>query len=162
MSSSAEKILYRKAALIFEELGFLMPQSDRGQEPQVNSAGACVSFNGAFKGCMLVLLSPEALSLLSSNMLGHEGSPDEMVEQDALREIANVICGNSLPAIFEVKEPFRMEAPKIFTDSDSLQIDPDFSRVAQICVPFDCGQSDIILYAASKAASSLEAGQKPS
>jgi CheY-specific phosphatase CheX len=160
MSSAAEKILYRKAALIFEELGFMMPQSDNGQELPINSLCACVSFDGPFKGCLLVLLSPEALSMLSSNMLGRSYSQDEMVEQDALREIANVICGNSLPTIFEVKEPFRMESPKIFANSDSLTIEPDFSRIAQIGVPFDCGQSDIILYAESKAVSSLDAGRK--
>jgi hypothetical protein len=160
MSSSAEKILHRNAALIFKELGYLMPQSDSGQRPQVNSVGACVSFDGPFKGCLLVFLSPEALSMLSSNMLGRESSPDEMAEQDALREVANVICGNSLPTIFGVKEPFRMEAPIIFVNFDSLQIEPNFSRVAQIGVPFDCGQSDIILYAESKAVSSLEAERK--
>lgn len=160
MSSSAEKILYRKAALIFEELGYLMPQSDSGQEPQVNSVGACVSFDGPFKGCLLVFISPEALSMLSSNMLGRAGSPDEMVEQDALREVANVICGNSLPTIFEVTEPFRMETPMIIANSDSLRIKPDFSRIAQIGVPFSCGQSDIILYAESKAVLFLEAGLK--
>jgi CheY-specific phosphatase CheX len=139
----------------------MMPQSDNGQELPINSVGAYVSFDGPFKGCLLVLLSPEALSKLSSNMLGRSYSQDEMIEQDALREIANVICGNSLPTIFEVKEPFRMGSPKIFANSDSLPIEPDFSRIAQIGVPFDCGQSDIILYAESKAVSSLDAEQIP-
>jgi hypothetical protein len=162
MSSSAEKILYRKAALIFEELGFLMPQADRGQEPQTYSSGACVHYDGPFKGCLLALLSPQVLSVLSSNMLGNDDSSDESVEHDALREMANVICGNSLPAIFGDKEPFRLSSPEVFSDLDALPIDSDYTRVAQICVPFDCGQADIILYAESRAAALLNADQKPS
>jgi hypothetical protein len=157
MSSSAEIILYRKAALIFEELGFLMPQSDRGQELLSAYSGACVEFNGPFPGCLLVLLNPEALSLLSSNMLGREDSPDESLEQDALREIANVICGNTLPAIFGINDKFQLDAPKIFTDSYSFQVESDYSLIAQVSVPFNCGQADVALYAESKAASLLEA-----
>jgi CheY-specific phosphatase CheX len=120
-----------------------------------------LQYSGPFKGCLLVLLSPEVLSILSSNMLGRDDSPDESVEHDALREMANVICGNSLPAIFGDKEPFHLGAPEVFSELDSLQIDSDYTCVAQICVPFDCGQADIILYAESKAAALLEAGQKP-
>jgi CheY-specific phosphatase CheX len=157
MSSSAEKTLYRKAALIFEELGFLMPQTDRGQEPLSSCSGACVGFKGPFSGCLVVLLSPQALSLLSSNMLGLENTPDETLEQDALREIANVICGNALPAVFGAKEQFQLDAPKIFTESDSFQVPSGYSLIAQVSVPFDCGQSDVALYAESKAASLLEA-----
>jgi CheY-specific phosphatase CheX len=156
MSSSAEKILYRKAALIFEELGFLMPQSDRNQEPLSAYSGACVSFHGPFPGCLLVLLNPEALSLLSSNMLGRENSPDETLEQDALREIANVICGNTLPAIFSLKDKFQLDAPQIFTDSDTFRVESDYSLIAQVSVPFNCGQADVALYADSEATSLLE------
>jgi CheY-specific phosphatase CheX len=157
MSSSAEKILYRKAALIFEELGFLMPQSDRGQEPLSECSGACVAFSGPFAGRLLVLLSPEALSLLSSNMLGREDSPDETLEQDALREIANVICGNTLPAVFGDKGKFQLDAPVIFSESDPFQNESDYRRIAQVSVPFDCGQADVLLYVENKAASLLDA-----
>jgi hypothetical protein len=158
MSSSAEKILYRKAALIFEELGFLMPQSDRGQEPLSSCAGACVGFKGPFSGCLLVLLSPDVLPMLSSNMLGQAESSDETLEQDAFREIANVICGNALPAVFGVKESFLLAAPIIFPKSDSFPIDSNYGRIAQVSVPFDCGQADVILYAEDKATAFLNPG----
>jgi hypothetical protein len=152
MGSSAEKALYRKAALIFEELGFLMPKSDRGYETQFDTSGAYISFSGPFSGCLLVMLNTEALSTLSCNMLGLDKSLDEAVEQDALGEIANVICGNALPAVFGLREAFRLEPPQTLAESDSTRFESEYCQIAKVCVPFGCGQADVVLYAEKSAA----------
>jgi hypothetical protein len=153
MGSSAEKVLYRKSALIFEELGFLMPKSDRGFESQSATSGTYISFSGSFSGCLLVMLNAEALSTLACNMLGLDTLSDETVEQDALGEIANVICGNALPAVFGPREGFRLESPKLLVESDSAQFESEYCRIAKVCVPFGCGQADVVLYAEKRAAS---------
>jgi hypothetical protein len=156
MDSSAEKVLFRKAALIFEELGFLMPKSDRGLESQLATSGAYISFSGPFSGCLLVMLNEEALSTLSCNMLGLDKPPDETIEQDALGEIANVICANALPAVFGHREIFRLEPPQSLAESDSAQFESEYCRIAKVCVPFGCGQADVVLYAEKRAASLVD------
>jgi len=123
MNSSAEKILYRKAALIFEELGFLMPRSDNAEISQADRISAIVQFNGPFSGCLLVSLGPDMLALLSSNMLGEEGQSNTILERDSLGEIANVICGNALPAIYGFEPVFHLDAPlywKTWTHSSTV------------------------------------------
>jgi hypothetical protein len=152
MVSSAEKILYRKTALIFEELGFLMPKSDRGFESHFSTSGTYISFNGPFSGRLLLLLNAEALSTLSCNMLGLDKPPDEATEQDALGEIANVICGNALPAVFGLSAVFRLEPPQILTQSDAALFESEYRRIAKVCVPFNCGQADVAIYAEKSAA----------
>jgi chemotaxis protein CheY-P-specific phosphatase CheC len=155
MGNSAEKILYRKAALIFEELGFLMPNSNQGFTSSKSSIGAYIPFSGPFSGCLLLRLNSEALSALSGNMLGSETPSNEAVELDALGEIANVICGNALPAIFGLTDVFHLEAPKS-SEPDSTRFESDYSRIATALVPFSCGHAEVVLYAEAKAASFLQ------
>ena len=145
MNSSAEKILYRKAALIFEELGFLMPRSDNGEIFHGDSTNAMVSFKGPFSGCLVVSLSSEMLSILSSNMLGEEGRTDTFMERDSLGEIANVICGNALPAIYGFEPVFHLEAPQPLADAAALLSDSGFKKEAEVHISFDTGHAAVTL-----------------
>ena len=146
MSHSAEKVLYRKAALIFEELGFLMPQSDISDDFQMDSPGAFVPFHGPFTGCLLISLTGEILSTLSSNMLAQEKPAGRQMEEDALRELANVICGNTLPAIFGLKQVFHLDTPSIYQNVQSVPELSEYSQIARVAIPFENGQADISLY----------------
>jgi CheY-specific phosphatase CheX len=143
MNNAAEKILYRKAALIFEELGFLMPRSENSQMDPSDSISAMVTFKGPFSGCLLVSLSPQMLSLLSSNMLGEEGRSNKLLEQDSLREIANVICGNALPAIYGFEPVFHLDAPALLDDPDSILHNSDYRKEAQVHISFDSGRAAV-------------------
>ncbi len=145
MNNSAEKILYRKAALIFEELGFLMPRSDNNGIDLAESTSAMVSFKGPFSGCLLVSLSSQMLPLLSSNMLGEEGCSTTSMERDSLREIANVICGNALPAIYGFESVFHLDAPTLLDRTDSLLNDSEYRKEAQVNISFDTGHAAVIL-----------------
>jgi CheY-specific phosphatase CheX len=152
MNSSAEKILYRKAALIFEELGFLMPRSDNSELSQNDCIRAMVSFKGPFSGCLLLSMSSEMLSLLSANMLGDEGSSNTAMEQDSLGEIANVICGNALPAIYGFEPVFHLDAPKLMDDTDAWVFGPEYKREAEVHITFDSGHAAVTLLIESSAA----------
>ena len=145
MNSSAEKILYRKAALIFEELGFLMPRSDNAGISQDERVSAIVHFNGPFSGCLLVSLSPDMLSVLSSNMLGEADRSNTFLERDSLGEIANVICGNALPAIYGFEPVFHLDAPSVLEDVDSFITDSQYRKEAEVHITFDSGHAAVTL-----------------
>jgi CheY-specific phosphatase CheX len=150
MNNSAEKILYRKAALIFEELGFLMPRSETSNSSPVEGKSAIVSFTGAFAGCLAVSLSTQLLPLLSSNMLGEQDSGENPMYHDALCEIANVICGNALPAIYGFEPIFHLSAPLLCDASETSHFESSFTRIADVHVMFDAGRANIVLYIEKK------------
>jgi len=155
MNSSAEKILYRKAALIFEELGFLMPRSDSIEISQGDRISAAIHFNGPFSGCLLVSLSPDMLPQLSSNMLGDAEQSNEVLERDSLGEIANVICGNALPAIYGFEPVFHLEAPSLVEDPESVIQDPELKKEAEVRISFDNGYAAVMLLVDHDASSKL-------
>jgi CheY-specific phosphatase CheX len=146
MSNLAEKVLYRKAALIFEELGFLMPQPDNGGGDPSDTMSATVSFNGPFSGCLLVSMSSGILPQLASNMLGAEGSSGRTLDQDALCEVANVICGNVLPAIYGFDPIFHLNAPELIDKSSTAELESTYKRSAEIHINFDGGHADVTLF----------------
>ncbi len=145
MNNSAEKILYRKAALIFEELGFLMPRSDNGEISNSSSTSAMVAFRGPFSGCLLVSLSLRMLPQLAANMLGEETASNASLEQDSLGEIANVICGNALPAIYGFDSIFHLDAPVLIEEPDSVIHCPEYKKEGQVNISFDSGQAMLAL-----------------
>jgi CheY-specific phosphatase CheX len=158
MNSQVEKILYRKAALIFEELGFLMPQSDFCEPDSSDNPGASISFKGSFNGRLTVSLSGDIFSMLSANMLGQEEPVARQMQEDALREITNVICGNALPAIYGLHEIFHLEAPVFFDRIELVSESTDYSCVAGIAIPFEGGQANLFLYVENKALEYAVAG----
>jgi CheY-specific phosphatase CheX len=146
MSNPADKALYRAAAVIFEEMGFLLPTpSDRpiGHSP---AAGAIVSFRGPFAGALTLRITRDVLPILTSNMLGDERSENEQLERDAVGEIANVICGNVLPAIAGGDATFSLECPRFFEGQVPGDTLPARTPSAEIHVGLDPGQADIALY----------------
>ena len=145
MTNSAEKILYRKAALIFEELGFLMPRPEGGLNRN-GSTSAVVSFKGPFSGYLLVSLSTDILSQLSSNMLGDAKTSNEVMQHDSLKEITNVICGNALPAIYGFEPIFHLNAPAIYDGSSPVNAGTEYTPAAQVRLSFDTGHAEISLF----------------
>jgi CheY-specific phosphatase CheX len=145
MNSSTEKILYRKAALIFEEIGFLMPRSDNSEISQSDLISAAVHFRGPFSGCLIVSIVPEMLTQLAANMLGDEAQSNELMERDSLGEIANVICGNALPAIYGFEPVFHLDAPSIVEDANELLDSSQYKKEAEVMISFDCGSVSIAL-----------------
>ncbi|MFO7707947.1 MAG: chemotaxis protein CheX [Desulfobacterales bacterium] len=74
-----------------------------------------VSFCGPCSGRMQFGLSASVMTELAANMLGSEDSADVSIEKqrDALRELANVICGNLLPAIGGREAEYSIGTPRI-------------------------------------------------
>lgn len=98
-----------------EKLAFVFALDGAAAEGQGASPEHCVrvAFRGPRKGALEVALTESALPELAANMLGVE-DPGELSggeRVDALRELANVICGNLLPRLFGEEAEFTLGTP---------------------------------------------------
>ena len=115
MESQLKDKLYRASARTFEELAFLLPSEKMGEEQAAlpMDRAVLVRFSGPFCGRLVLKVSSSLPPALAANMLGEEGPAPETAQSDALKETANVICGNFLPDIAGPQEVFRLEAPEL-------------------------------------------------
>ena len=116
-----EQALYQAAVLTFEELGFIFPVERLAEDKLENdeTTCVCVNFNGTISGRIILHVENTILPTIASNMLGTEEPPeDKEILLDVLGELANVICGNTLPSIAGNQEVFRLEPPKMIDKKD--------------------------------------------
>ena len=106
--------LFRASARTFEDLAFLLPaeKMDERQAALPVADAVSVRFTGPFSGRLVLRVSAGLPAALAANMLGEDGEPSEAARADALKEAANVLCGNLLPDIAGPREIFRLEAPQ--------------------------------------------------
>ena len=99
----------------FASMAFMFPVEADPSAPQAPGAmdRVVVEFSGPFRGSLLLSASSGMLEPLAANMLGlDEGiSPSPEQQQDAFKELLNVICGNLLPAIASPREVFDVFEP---------------------------------------------------
>lgn len=115
MTKSAQATLFRVAASTFEKLAFLFTDSELTelQRSAVFEAGASVRFRGPISGRLVVEVYGDSLAALAANMLGQLDLPEPRVQWDALKEVANVICGNLLPELVGRGSEFQLDAPEL-------------------------------------------------
>jgi CheY-specific phosphatase CheX len=146
MSKSTAKALFNAAAMTFEELGFMFPISDLDELQLYAQADAAakVDFEGPFSGTLVVQVCGGILPILTANMLGDADCPSEQMQQDALGELANIICGNLLPEIAGPEEVFHLRAPATYSSSHSAAS----KRVpaAEVRVGLEQGRADLLLF----------------
>jgi len=97
-----------------ERLAFLFA-APMEEAPAADESGletVRVDFTGAFTGGLELSLSVPVLAELAANMLGADegAAPSADERRDALKELANVICGNLLPAISSQAKEFNIRA----------------------------------------------------
>lgn len=123
-SRPLDDTLHRVAAETIEELAlmFLVPQEDASVSPADSRKTVRVAFTGPFRGELVVTAPESLLSQLAANMLGLAESEEVRpgYGEDALKELANVVCGNLLPAIAGPGPVFRVGAPCMPDDDASL------------------------------------------
>lgn len=85
-------------------------------------AAAAVFFQGPLTGAVNIFVSPDLLPALAANMLGlQDGTvPQSDQQYDALQELANVVCGNLLPAISVHNAPYRLSPPRLLSAADAV------------------------------------------
>ena len=110
MPADLEGALRHATVLTFEELAFALPTGG-GTAAPAKSVSAQVAFSGPFAGRVVLSVDAAMLPALAANMLGMDEPPPPADQWDALGELANVLCGNLLPAIAGGEHVFLLEAP---------------------------------------------------
>jgi hypothetical protein len=151
MNDTLEPALREVAEETLQSLAFLFPLEPE-TEVEVDQTGetatARVSYTGPRSGCLLVTVPRSMLPSLTANMLG---LPEAQVlaagqEVDALKELANVICGNLLPAVAGREAVFRISAPEVL-EAGERDLDPAHGEPAGAAfVPLEEGWARLELY----------------
>ena len=97
-----------------EELAFMMLEPLEPGALPVDEAVA-LDVTGPVSGRFVLGLSSRLLPELAANMLGEDAPLPVEQQRDALRELANVICGAFLPALASASASFRI-APGVACD----------------------------------------------
>jgi CheY-specific phosphatase CheX len=148
MSNKMQQALFRAAALTFEELGFMFPENtiDEQRQNVEEQTAVSVEFKGPLNGRLVLRLYGNLLPTLAANMLGNDEPPTPKLQNDALGEIANVICGNMLPEIAGFKAVFQLGAPKIVSRADAGSVTANHPPAAAVCLGIEEGRADVFLF----------------
>jgi len=147
MNRQLDEILRDVAEETFESLAFLLPMPPP-DEPIENcpTTVVAVGFHGPFNGKLIVTLPEAVLGELTGNMLGLDDDAEIPVEtqQDALKELANVVCGNVLPEIAGATVVFNVAAPELIDASTPVSQD-GLSTAATSEIFLDSGPASLEL-----------------
>jgi CheY-specific phosphatase CheX len=150
MSNRYEENLYKVAEETFESLAFMfsMPADEAPAERPQETIAARVTFDGPFSGEVQLAIQSDLLPELTVNMLGlEEETPSPEQQQDALKEILNVICGNLLPAVAGTEAVFNIRAPQLLAKDLAFRCGPSQSLLGRITLPLDSGLAELALFA---------------
>lgn len=147
MNRMFDEELYRVAAETFESLAlmFLMTEEDACVLDPDDVTIAQVDFTGPFNGSLVLSITEELLPELTANMLGHPGEHEAPVEhqEDALKELANVICGNILPVVAGREAVFNVCGPQISKGDEEVSIREGHALAASTQFFIDGGVVDV-------------------
>ena len=114
--------IFRAAAETVEVLALmsLVPGAESAEDSQAKRS-AHVDFTGPCDGSLVISISQRLLPELAGNMLGEEDCAECTSDQqgDALKELANVICGNILPIVGGAEAIFHVGTPRLAEGQDS-------------------------------------------
>jgi hypothetical protein len=122
MNQALSRMLVEVAADTLEKLAFIFAfpaekaPALEGSNPEI----VRVEFSGPFCGGMEMSLPAAALRELAVNMLGAEDGEELAAEQqqDALKELINVVCGNLLPVLAGRTQEFSLRPPYVVSAGD--------------------------------------------
>jgi CheY-specific phosphatase CheX len=138
--------LFRAGLRVFEDLGFMLPTSELDSEQAAAGFHSAVSvnFSGPMRGALLVAINGDILPVLASNMLGENDAPSVLQQEDALKEVANVICGNLLPMIAGPAAVFDLGEPQLRASEDAP--DRNLPLAAKQAIGLENGRADLLLF----------------
>jgi CheY-specific phosphatase CheX len=142
MEITLNEKLYRASARTFEDLAFLLTaeKADEAQAALPLERTVSVRFHGSFSGSLVLKVSRGLAPALAANMLGIDGEAPEGAQLDALKETANVLCGNVLPEIAGHKEVFRLDAPELGQAGSNTQ------PAAKVELMVEAGRCEVEFY----------------
>jgi CheY-specific phosphatase CheX len=150
MKPLSDELLFEVGARVFEQLSFLFVTADGVAAPPPAQTAASVRFDGPLSGRLVVTVDGGLPAALASNMLGldAETTPTVFQQSDALKELANVICGNLLPEIAGTEVEFRVRPPVLLEPGAA---DGDDAPTAAATMSLDGGTARLTLHIFSEA-----------
>jgi CheY-specific phosphatase CheX len=129
-------------------LMLLVPEDEAPHLPTWGRRAAAVDFEGRFRGTLAAAVSDETAEQLAGNMLGLEDglSPSPERQEDALKELANVICGNLLPAIAGTEPVFHIGAPRVLTEDELISPGQGLGMAGTARLFTETGAVDVVLF----------------
>lgn len=110
-----------------------------------DSVSAYVEFDGAAEGGIKIRVSPELLDAIAENMLGMEEETAELKEA-ALCEIANIICGNTVPMFASGDKICYIRPPKIVENGDEYITDQTTKIYKRVQMYLDEGVAELTIF----------------
>jgi CheY-specific phosphatase CheX len=153
MNKELDQVMTAMAAEVFESLAFLIPMPEEdGPSNSSPRIAAQVAFSGPFGGALALSVDAAMLPALAANMLGtEEGTAVSQDHQnDAFKELLNVLCGNLLPIIAGKEAVFDVHAPQLLEGAVLPDTSSEGSPVwtAELCV--DAGKAELRLFVDGK------------
>ncbi|MGH7444484.1 MAG: chemotaxis protein CheX [Longimicrobiales bacterium] len=145
MSATLEQTLCTAAVYTFERMVFLLPDipPDEIQLRQPVQAVATIVFSGPARGMLQVHAGEGLLPRLTANMLGTE-TASETLQLDALGEIANIICGQVLPALHPVNA-FEYQPPEVVAGA-VCATDSTAAPSARVALGLESSRAELLLF----------------
>ena len=150
MEKQLKSIVAAAANDTLEKLAFLFasPDDERFDDAPEPTAAGRVDFDGYFSGSLLMLISTTVVPELACNMLGidDDGEISGADQDDAMKEILNVICGNVLPAIAGDQVEFNIGAPEIISQLSADTIKKQNKPTCVVRLMLEEGFCDLFLF----------------
>lgn len=150
MNNQVKSILSSVAEKTLGDLAFVFSMPAEEEQVRDVMKAAVVEFSGPFSGDFMAAVTVENLPAIAANMLGLEeegGAPPTQVQQDdALKELTNVVCGNLLPAIAGTEVVFNIQAPVVIADEDFRKRSGQGEMVAHVHLTLDEGEAEFLFF----------------
>lgn len=146
MKTRIERRLLEASTKAFEDTCF-MYVVDELQDIQAYlnvEAGAEVKFRGSFSGRLTIETSGGLYETIAINMLGRQDITPQQ-KQDALGEMANIICGNVIPTLGRENGEYKIETPGGLKASGN-QSGSLGAPISQVTLNLNSGRADIKFY----------------
>ena len=114
-------------------------------KPNGSGTKSIVKFDGAAEGGMVINLSHSLAEAIAANMLGVEVASQDETE-GAVNEIANIICGNTVPLFASDKNICVIRPPRILLPTEEPDDIFKGMQKEQLQVLLDEGVADITIY----------------
>jgi len=113
MNKRIQTALYRATVSTFESMGFLLPtkELDENQLKAAAEAIVYINFHGPVSGRLYLRTFGDLLPILTANMMGLMEAPGSSLQQDALGELANVICGHMVSQLADPAAAYQLDSP---------------------------------------------------
>ena len=144
MKTRIKKALEEATVSTFEDICFMYPVPEL-KEIQKNmklEAAAEVKYRGNFNGKLIIETRGDLLSAITANILSDD-FPSSQQKNDALGEIANIICGNIVPYLGRGGKGYKIQSPKSLNKNELSEEKKQGTPVAKITLNFDQGRADI-------------------